>query len=284
MDNQIYEEFKEKFDYSKNRLLRVIFEFSIFVNDTVNFYIYDSENELKEFKNSLISFFNLLDDGEKLAILQDLEFRLEEKKKLHQIGFSKEGEIDENLQNVDEEELAIILDSELPREAEVFQQGFDKHHYQEIQNHYFNMQFQKVLSEAIEFIKERKKVYEPSINENIRGYKSNITSEHLDKIYNQLIDGGYIYKKTIRDHFKAIFRDDPLPNGFKKVKWILMNRKREPHKTAFREFLTLTFGKAHLQKISNAFFTDSSGNSIELAKPKRGEHSNFYIDLEKIVN
>ena len=72
-------------------------------------------------------------------------------------------------------------------------------------------------------------------------------------------------------------------NNPQNIKWILLNRQVKPHKTALREFLSKLLIKIPTQKIIDSIFTDESGKSIKLVKPKKGEFSNFYSEIESLI-
>lgn len=95
--------------------------------------------------------------------------------------------------------------------------------------------------------------------------------------------GKYFCESTSFPQLSAIYSGKALPLNFQKVKWILLNPFKEPHKKALREFLTLTIKGSPMQKTVDACFTDANGNSIKLSKPKKDENSNYYIEMEKLV-
>ena len=80
---------------------------------------------------------------------------------------------------------------------------------------------------------------------NLKGFQSILNDKKTETLFEQL-KGSYIDKSTDEDCFKAIFKNEALPDGktFEPVKWILLNRKKQPHKTALRELLTLVTGKS----------------------------------------
>jgi len=55
---------------------------------------------------------------------------------------------------------------------------------------------------------------------NLIGLKSNLEPHQVEILYNQLIDNYIIDKHTNPNHFKAIFKDEPLPKDFIKIKWL----------------------------------------------------------------
>jgi hypothetical protein len=109
----------------------------------------------------------------------------------------------------------------------------------------------------------------------LTGFQSTLADEKVELLYNQLLDK-YIDKETKLDYFKAIFKNDSLPDGFKPVKWIFQNKKKQPHKTALREFLALALGKSPDQKTINICFTDRKGGKIQLAKPKKDLYTDYW--------
>lgn len=54
---------------------------------------------------------------------------------------------------------------------------------------------------------------------NLTGFNSSLADEAIQTLFEQL-KGNYIDKNTNPDHFKAIFNDEPLPDGFNYVEWI----------------------------------------------------------------
>lgn len=114
-----------------------------------------------------------------------------------------------------------------------------------------------------------------------RGFHTTFTDEQLSIHYNGL-KGKYINKNTTLNNYIAVFRESNLPANFKPVMWMLLNDKRQPNKTALREFLTLALGKSPYQNTISICFTDQKGEKILLAKPKNGEFSNHYSFFEKL--
>ena len=139
----------------------------------------------------------------------------------------------------------------------------------------------KVKENSVLLVKLKQSITPDIANKpNITGFKSSLTDEQKEKLYNQM-QGNYIDGNL--NHFKAIFINEVLPFKFEKVKWIKLNRKKEPHKTALREFLTLVLGYSPDQKTLNSCISDSNGNNIQLAKPKAGEYSNSYSSFENMI-
>jgi len=134
---------------------------------------------------------------------------------------------------------------------------------------------------VIDFIKENLKSNIRSISNS--GFQSSLEPPQIENLFNSLINGDYIDKNTNPDHFKAVFKNEPLPEGFKPIKWILLNNKKQPHKTALREFLTLALGKSPDRVTINTCFIDSKGRNIQLAKPKVKEFLNYYSNFEKML-
>jgi len=121
-----------------------------------------------------------------------------------------------------------------------------------------------------------------------KGLNCLLSIEEKKKLYD-----GLIRKKIIdatENNFIAAMTNEPLPLNFEKVKWILTGKENKPHKTALREFLDMyckpTHGKStnvpHQEEI-NRIFCDAGENPIILAKPTRGKPSNYYADLENLI-
>ena len=68
-----------------------------------------------------------------------------------------------------------------------------------------------------------------------------------------------------------------------KIKWMVLNRQGQPHKTAFREFLSKLLTVVPSQKIIDTVFIDLMGNPIKLAKPKKGEFSNYFAEIDELI-
>jgi len=83
--------------------------------------------------------------------------------------------------------------------------------------------------------------------------------------------------------WKYWFCDEQCDNP-QKIKWILLNRKGSPHKTALREFLMMLCKTSSLDKIVKTVFVDSKGKSIQLAKPKADEYSNYYTTTQEMFD
>ncbi len=88
----------------------------------------------------------------------------------------------------------------------------------------------EIISELPDIFKtEYKKVIEAKKNEmlknsvkaNLRGFKSDLESQQVEALFEQL-KGSYIDKNTNLEHFKAIFKDEPLPNNCKII-WLSTN-------------------------------------------------------------
>jgi hypothetical protein len=114
------------------------------------------------------------------------------------------------------------------------------------------------------------------------GFKSAFTDEQLAK-HHQELSGKYISKNTNLANYIAVFKGTSLPVKFVPIKWILLNDKKDPNKTALREFLTLALGKSPDQKTIDICFTDRNGEKIKLAKPKRHEYSKYFAEFEKLL-
>jgi hypothetical protein len=114
------------------------------------------------------------------------------------------------------------------------------------------------------------------------GFSCNLTDEQLTIHHKELL-GKYIDKYTSQKNYIAVFRRSFLPVKFIPIKWILLNDKKRPNKTALREFLTLALGKSPYQKTISICFTDQKGHEILLAKPKAGEFSNHYSFFEELI-
>lgn len=119
------------------------------------------------------------------------------------------------------------------------------------------------------------------------GFKSSLTDGQIQSLYDSLLKGNYIDKNNNPDHFKASLKSDPLPYGFKPIKW-------QVGKNALRELLLFISGYKNKSDIINLpddavkriipeLFTDNLGKGIALNKPKKEEYSNHYMKIEAIV-
>ena len=106
--------------------------------------------------------------------------------------------------------------------------------------------------------------------------QSSLNENQIENLYNKS-KGKYI--KTTFDNFKSLFNRNQLSQSFEKVEWILLTNRNKPHKTAFREFLTILFDKAPNQKMIDAFFTDGKGKQIKLAKYKKDGNTGYWACL-----
>lgn len=141
-----------------------------------------------------------------------------------------------------------------------------------IQNKHVDDRLQKIIeSNAL-----------PSVKSS-HGFKCKLSISQIEKLFNKLKNEGFIDKKTNEVHFKAIFKDEILPLGFKPIKWIYVNRRKETHLTAFRELLTVALGKAPDQKTINACFMDENGKSIHLIKHKKEPNTESWTDTFKAM-
>jgi hypothetical protein len=116
----------------------------------------------------------------------------------------------------------------------------------------------------------------------IKSFKCEFPDEQLNRICKELINKEYINQETTLEQFRAVFTAQSIVN-IKPIKWTLLTIRKEPHKTAFRDFLSLMTNETIKQNIVNSCFTDNQGNTIKLAKPKKNEKSRYYKKLCNIV-
>jgi hypothetical protein len=100
----------------------------------------------------------------------------------------------------------------------------------------FNMQ---VLMKLITCFEKLEKM---NFESEEKGVQSKLRHKQLQTLFWK-IGGIYINGITDVEHFMAICEDDILPIGFEPIKWTFLTSKKEPHKTAFREFLKLIYEK-----------------------------------------
>jgi len=148
----------------------------------------------------------------------------------------------------------------------------------QIYNYVLNQQ--KYQKELIELQTKTSANISTGIKTNLQGFHSYLTLSQIETLFEQL-KGNYIAENTNPDHFKAIFKNEPLSAGFEHVKWILLSRNDKPHKTALREFLKIAFGKVPSQKTIDVYISDKKGNPIKLAKPKKEANTEYWTDIFK---
>jgi len=81
---------------------------------------------------------------------------------------------------------------------------------------------QAVYIESIDYCineLERLHVEYESVKHN-RGFKAKINPDQIDNIYYILKDNSFINEDTDKDHFKAVFKQRELPEGFTRIDWI----------------------------------------------------------------
>jgi hypothetical protein len=118
------------------------------------------------------------------------------------------------------------------------------------------------------------------------GFQSSLTDGQIQSLF-ELLKGKYIDKNANSDHFKASLKAAPLPYGFEPVKWL-------QGKNTLRELLTLISGykgktnnqyipDEAIKRVIPVIFIDRLGKKIALNKPKKGEYSNLYLEIEAIT-
>ncbi len=112
-------------------------------------------------------------------------------------------------------------------------------------------------------------------------FKTKLTDLQLNHFF-EYLKIECIDKNTSYNLFRAVFNGKGYASN-EKIKWILLNKKKVPHKSALREFLELTIDGKPTQKIIDNWFSDVKGEPIKLAKPKKGEYSNYFSDFEKAL-
>lgn len=132
-------------------------------------------------------------------------------------------------------------------------------------------------------IKEQKRSFQDSSTDNILFFQTNLNTDQLKELFKHLINEKYI-AKTNEENFLQVFGKISVQDSFfEPLKWLLLNDKAEPHKTALREFLTVVIGKAPNQQIINSCITDVNGKIIKLAKPKKEANTEYWTDIFKAM-
>jgi hypothetical protein len=112
-------------------------------------------------------------------------------------------------------------------------------------------------------------------------FVTTFNEEQLNELWIEL-KGIFIDKNTDCKLFKAVFDSESKHKLAGKIKWILLTSSIKPHKTALRELLTFILGSPPNQQIIDYCFSDANGNQIVV--PKKHAPSNYYNDLEIIIN
>ena len=169
----------------------------------------------------------------------------------------------------------LELENELPEplreilEKIPFPDGFD---YEDIKRRF------EIIKKAPEiYITKLKKLHkelkakkdeleETSKQPDLTGFKSSLEDKQIETLFDQL-KSNYIDKNTNPDHFKAIFKDETLPEI--EIKWIDKSKTRhEPNKQTIFEFFYLL--KEHKYLKQDNFDTTATNPN------------NFYRKLETI--
>ncbi len=116
----------------------------------------------------------------------------------------------------------------------------------------------------------------------IKSFSWTGSQDQLGALWQALKDAGYIDQGTNIEAFTAIFSGSEIDSNLHPVTWICKNRKGTANKTALREFLTLLLDKFQESSVPICFM-DEQKRPISLNKPKRTEYSNYFKELEEIV-
>jgi len=79
---------------------------------------------------------------------------------------------------------------------------------------YFESYIKQFLPELIKEFS----IIETNQQQTKKGFQSNLSDKQIESLFNQLINGNYIDKNTNENHFKAIFKNENLPNDFIPIK------------------------------------------------------------------
>jgi len=116
------------------------------------------------------------------------------------------------------------------------------------------------------------------------GFETKLSTDQKTDLYN--IMKGQHYIESTPENFKALLTAKIVPENYQKVRWILPSKSNSnsPHKSALNEFLELVISEPlNLKKIQD-LVADKNGKSLKPIKPKPKERSNYYLDLESILN
>jgi hypothetical protein len=136
-----------------------------------------------------------------------------------------------------------------------------------------------------QFKADFKDLLEPGKVSDINGFKSNLTTSEANKLYSLLLNK-YIHKDTNKNHFAAIFKDEPQPLGFEPVIWI---KKTKRGKTisykALLDLLELAgVNEIDLAKMNKLFAKEKNVSigikSANVYNNKSNKNSEFYPELK----
>jgi len=191
-------EIKELFIKNKYIFLNDILEYSYLVEGTCNHFVYSSKQALANLKRFTSIYLSLLDEKLRTAVIIDLKYELKEIYDLHQDCFISESKILEYQNYFSEEKINYLLNREPYKFEETFKDNYTPK-YTDLQFDYYNLQFQKILNEAIDFVK--------TLNQS-----SNITDK--TKIVNSLQNNDL---ETFINILKSIFSNNSY-NVIKNIK------------------------------------------------------------------
>ncbi len=111
---------------------------------------------------------------------------------------------------------------------------------------------------GLQFQKEELQAGNPT-KPTLTGFQSSLTDPQIQTLF-ELLKGSYIDKNTNPDHFKAIFRNKPLPKDIK-IQWIDKGKTRhEPNKQTLFEFLYLLKEYGYLNNTNFDTTPDNKNN------------------------
>lgn len=76
--------------------------------------------------------------------------------------------------------------------------------------------YYNILHDYVKFLNNKSSLLKKK-KTHTKGFQSTLTDKHILTLFDQL-QGSYIDNNTNPDHFKAMFKDEPLPTGFQPIK------------------------------------------------------------------
>jgi len=109
----------------------------------------------------------------------------------------------------------------------------------------------------------------------LTGFQSTLTLPQIETLFEQL-KGSYIDENTNPDHFKAIFKNEPLPNDFEPVKWIDKSRTR--HENNIQTLYELLYLLKEYNYLDKTNFDTTATNENNLYR----KIENFFAGFQNI--
>ncbi|MCF6318522.1 MAG: hypothetical protein L3J83_04450 [Proteobacteria bacterium] len=111
------------------------------------------------------------------------------------------------------------------------------------------------------------------------GFNSKLSVEKIELLWQTLIADNFIADDTALENFKAIFSMKELPKDFIEVRWVHLNKRKNPNQTSLREFLKVCMvfkTKQPDQQIIDNCIRDAKGKKIVLSGFKKDNYTLYY--------